>query len=54
MARHYQQRGDETVSFENLIAVAQEQLRKVNYEDFIKIVNQCLHYDRERSVEGVL
>ena len=49
VARNYHRGGDETVSFENLISVAQEQLRKVNYENFVKIINQCLHYDRERS-----
>ncbi|KAI0236730.1 EF-hand domain-containing family member C2 [Lamellibrachia satsuma] len=52
VARNYQRRGDETVSFENLISVVQEQLRKVNYENFVKIINQCLRYDRERK--GVL
>ena len=49
VARNYHRGGDETVSFENLISVAEEQLRKVNYENFVKIINQCLHYDRERS-----
>ena len=49
VGRNYQRRGDETVSFENLISVTQEQLRKVNYEFFVKIINQCMHHDRERS-----
>ena len=44
VARNYHRGGDETVSFENLISVAQEQQRKVNYEDFVKNINQCLDY----------
>ncbi|KAI0229874.1 hypothetical protein LSAT2_019717 [Lamellibrachia satsuma] len=35
------------ITEENLISVAQGQQRKVNHEDFVKIINQCLHHDRE-------
>ena len=48
LARQYMHRQEENVSAETLIAAGQEQLRKVNFESFSKIVDQCAHHDPDR------
>jgi len=52
VARCYQDHKDDTVSLKTLVTIAQEQLRKINFENFSKLEEQCLHYDKERC--GVL
>lgn len=48
VARSYQDRKDDGYNLKTLVALSQEQLRKVNYEDFSTIAAQCDHYDEER------
>ena len=52
VARFYQDRKDDRLGMETLVAVSQEQLRKVNYEGFSKILAQCEHYDQNRYWHG--
>lgn len=49
VARYFQDRKDDGVDMETLIAVAQEQLRKANFENFSKVADHCIHYDKDRS-----
>ena len=48
VARFYQDRKDERLDLGTLLAIAQDQLRKVNYENFQQVLEQCIHYDSER------
>lgn len=49
IARFYQDRKDDDVSVDTLLAIAQEQLRKANFENFSRVQEQCMHYDKERT-----
>lgn len=49
LARFYQDRKDDALDVNTLIAVAQEQLRKNNFENFSRVQEQCIHYDKERN-----
>ncbi len=46
--RFYQERSEDAVDADTLIAVAQEQLRKASFEDFVQLREQCAHYDPTR------
>ncbi len=48
LARHHGDRKDDRVDSATLVAISQEQLRKVNFENFSIIIDQCVHYDTER------
>ena len=48
VARHYQDRQGEAVDNTTLVAIAQEQLRKVGFVDFNKVEQQCTQADTER------
>jgi len=49
VARNYQDRKDDGYNLQTLVALSQEHIRKVNYEDFSTIAAQCDHYDQERD-----
>lgn len=38
------------MDLDTVIAIVQEQLRKVNFEGFQRLVDQCIHRDEQRSV----
>ena len=46
VARQYQDRRDEALDLPTLVAIAQEQLSKVNFDNFNKVIEQCVHYDK--------
>ena len=49
VARAYQLASpDCRMELPNLISVAQEELRKANFEEFKKVLDQCQYYDRDR------
>lgn len=48
VARHHADRKDDRVDAATLVAISQETLRKVNFENFSIIIDQCVHYDTER------
>ncbi|ELU01034.1 hypothetical protein CAPTEDRAFT_148704 [Capitella teleta] len=48
LARFYQDNKDNSLSIETLLAVAQEELRKVNFEDFRDLQTLCIQHDTER------
>ena len=48
VARFYQDRKDETLDLGTLVAIAQDQLRKVNFENFAQLFEHCKHIDQER------
>ena len=50
IARCFQDQKDDDLNVDTLIAVAQEQLRKNNFENFTRVHEQCVHYDKERYV----
>jgi len=49
LARHYQDQQEGGVSLDTLVAVAQEQLRKNNFDAFEQIEEHCQHYDKGRT-----
>lgn len=49
IARYYSNSKEEAqVDVQTLVAVAQEQLRKHNFENFTKLAEGCMHHDKER------
>ena len=48
VARFYQDRRDEIMQKDTLVAIAQDQLRKAQFESFSFIEQQCEHYDQDR------
>lgn len=61
LARYYQDKKEDPVDVETLVAVAQDQLRKGDFENFSRIEDQCVHSDQTRcgllggdAVRGVM
>ena len=50
LARYYQDRGEDAMSLETIVGIVQEQLRKANFEGFMRIADQCAHHDTEGYV----
>jgi len=57
LARYYQDRKNDDTTGQEMIAMAQEQIRKANFDDFNGILQQCIKYDKERAgyldVDGI-
>jgi Ca2+-binding EF-hand superfamily protein len=49
VGRYYQEHKKEEVTFEQLLAMLQEQLRRANFEDFHLLQEQCQSYDFNRT-----
>jgi len=49
VARFYQDRRNEELQKDTLVAIAQDQLRKAQFEGFSFIQQQCEHYDPQRK-----
>jgi Ca2+-binding EF-hand superfamily protein len=49
LARYYSDNQDNKMPLEALVSVAQEQLRRSNFENFAKLVESLLSYDTDRS-----
>jgi hypothetical protein len=48
LARFYQDNRDSSLTASTLFAVAQEELRKVNFEDFRDLQTLCIQHDTDR------
>ena len=50
IARYYQDRQEDNTTAQQMVAMAQEQLRKANFDDFSALLEQCIKFDKERYV----
>lgn len=48
LARYYQDPLEDPISLQTLVAVAQEELRKVGFEDFRDLHTLCIQLDKQR------
>ena len=48
IARFYQDRKDDNTSAQEMVAMAQEQLRKANFDQFPSILEHCIKFDKDR------
>lgn len=49
IARYYQDRQEDDTTAQQMVAMAQEQLRKANFDDFSAMLEQCIKFDKERT-----
>ncbi|XP_070539329.1 EF-hand domain-containing family member C2-like [Ptychodera flava] len=49
LARHFSDRQEETIDINVLASIAQEQLRKDNFENFVKLMESFTHHDTDGS-----
>lgn len=48
IARFYAERKDDKLDLNTLVAIVQDQLRKVNFENFSQLYEHCRHLDQAR------
>ena len=53
IARYYQDRQEDNTTAQQMVAMAQEQLRKANFDDFSAMLEQCIKFDKERCVHSL-